>query len=144
MAQANGPPPFNHYGATRDLTADLPSCNLLALTRLLAFTLALCVLAVGTGVAEYLHDLGHDVEDAAADVAAERAGKSLPDHPQHDESNCPTHFALHAPLLSGHGYVPLLILLGLLIAFLTELPARARICCITFRLHCRGPPAPAY
>ena len=110
------------------------------MTRLIVFCLSICFFALGTGTAEYLHDLDHDAQDAAEDAAARRAGKTPIDHPPHDESNCPTHMALHAPVLTGTVTVPLLILLGLLIAFLTELPDRLPRPFPFLRIDCRGPP----
>ena len=51
--------------------------------RLPAIVLIVWYALLGTGVVAHLHDLDHDREDA---------GRS---HAPHDESNCPTHAALH-------------------------------------------------
>jgi len=110
------------------------------MTRLLVgLILATCILAIGTGTAEYLHDLDHDREDAAEARIAKASG--LPDkpHPIHDETNCRTHAALHALAIAG-GWVPVLIALGLFVAFLTQLATTLRSQHPTWSIDCRGPP----
>ena len=92
--------------------------------------LLLAFLCLGSGTAEFLHNREHAREDAQSD------------HPAapHDESNCVIHAQLHTPLLSI-AWTPLLVFLGLFVAFLSLLtpaliPQRTFI-----RLDCRGPPA---
>ena len=60
--------------------------------------------------------------------------------PTHDDSNCSIHRLLHVAKLSV-GWVPLLVCLGLFVAFLSELPATAPVRRLVIRLDCRGPPA---
>ncbi|HYO07835.1 MAG TPA: hypothetical protein VER17_02580 [Tepidisphaeraceae bacterium] len=130
--------------------------------RLPHILLLLAFVLLGTGTLERLHNLAHRHEDArhAAThyaAATHHAGQqhAAPQHatagdeglatppdprPAHDESNCDLHRRLHLPLMSA-GYVPLLICLGLFVAFLTQLaPALvSQLACL--RLDCRGPPA---
>jgi hypothetical protein len=47
---------------------------------------------------------------------------------------------LSAARISG-GYVPILVSLGLIVAFLTEPPRSVATRSPSFRLDCRGPPA---
>ena len=106
--------------------------RLAAMRRLVSILLLLTFLGFGTGVAAHLHDQQHNRADA----------KQHRNHPApaHDESNCVIHAQLHSPLLAMT-WVPLLVTLGLFIAFLSSLapalsPQRADI-----RLDCRGPPS---
>ena len=111
--------------------------------RISAAILVVCLLAIGTGLAECLHNLDHAIEDAAAITSRSSStdgSKPVLRPIHHDESNCRVHALLRAPALSS-GYVPLLVCLGLFVAFLTQLtppllPQRA-----VFRIDCRGPPA---
>jgi hypothetical protein len=100
--------------------------------------LLFCFLLLGSGTLEYIHDLQHDAEDAREDAIARAANLPLQEH-HHDENNCPTHAALHMTF-TVMAWVPILILLGLFVAFLslldTPLVARA----IPMRIDCRGPP----
>src|SRR4051794_28717963 len=101
-----------------------------AVLRFAAILISLCFLAIGTGAAEFAHNAQHTREDAAAQ-------KSSGNAPIHNDANCAVHAQLHMPVLAG-GWVPLLICLGLFIAFLTELPPafipRPTFTCI----DCRG------
>ena len=74
---------------------------------------------------------------AAADRAAGRPERNAP---VHDESNCPVHAQLHLPFIAG-GWVPLLVCLGLFVAFLTLLPASLVSHRPPLRPDCRGPPS---
>jgi hypothetical protein len=103
--------------------------------RLPSILLLLCFLVIGTGLAAYVHDLSHDREDAAA--MAKNPNKP---RPVHDETNCVTHATLRAPALA-QGWTPLLISLGLLVAFLTQLAPALDSQHTPARIDCRGPPA---
>ena len=105
-----------------------------------AILFALWFAALGAGAVEFVHDLGHAREDARAAVAARESGKPDPARPVHDDSNCPLHAQLHLPLLAP-GWVPLLVALGLFIAFLSLLPAPLVSRRSPARIDCRGPPA---
>ncbi len=109
--------------------------------RLPAILLLLCFAALGSGVMEYLHNREHAEEDAAQIAAARAAGlPDSPDKPVHDDSNCAVHAQLHLPVISA-GWVPLLVLLGLFIAFLTLLAQPLLSQRTPLRIACRGPPA---
>ena len=110
----------------------------LRMNRLAAILLILCFAGIGSGALEYWHDLEHDVEDARADAIAKAAGLPVVPH-EHDESNCPVHAQLHMPLLTV-AWVPLLVCLGLLIAFLTLIEPVYVPQPIPARIDCRGPP----
>lgn len=98
-----------------------------------------CIGALATGGLAHVHNQAHEHEDAALVEQARRDGESLPHSPVHDETNCDLHAQLHLPLLSA-GYVPLLILFGIFVAFLTLLPASVISYRPQTRLGCRGPP----
>jgi hypothetical protein len=64
----------------------------------------------------------------------------LHDHlPTHDETHCSIEAALQAPT-SAASVVPILITLGLLVAFLNELARPLISRRLLLRLDCRGPP----
>lgn len=63
-----------------------------------------------------------------------------PPTPIHDETNCELHALLNLPLLPP-ALVVVLILLGLLVAFLTLLPHALVSGRVPMRIDCRGPPA---
>jgi hypothetical protein len=96
--------------------------------------------ALGTGALEYLHNAEHRREDAREAAAAVAAGRPVKPQPLHDESNCDLHAQLHVPLLAA-GWVPLLVCLGLFVAFLTLLAPPLVSQRPLLRLDCRGPPA---
>ena len=105
-----------------------------------AFIASICFVLLGTGALEYLHNLEHEREDAAQMAIARVAGKPVQEAPRHDDSNCSVHAQLHLPTLPA-AWVPLLICLGVFVAFMTELapalaPQRAWL-----HIDCRGPPA---
>lgn len=102
--------------------------------------LLLCIGALGTGTLEYLHNLEHEREDAHEAAEARAAGLPETPHAPHDESNCDIHGQLHVPLMAA-AWVPLLILLGLFVAFLTMLAPIAVEQSVPSCLGCRGPPA---
>jgi hypothetical protein len=99
------------------------------LRRAIGILLLLAFLGLGSGLLEYLHNLEHLREDAAAGT-----------HEEHDDSNCPVHRQLHLPLISAAA-VPLLICVGLFVAFLTLLASQPSSHRPLVRLDCRGPPA---
>ena len=109
--------------------------------------LILCYVALGSGALRFAHDAQHAREDAAAAAACSEPAAGGEHHsrdphrhhPHHDESNCGTHALLGAPLLAATA-VPVLVSLGLLVAFLTLLsPPVARLR-LPARIDCRGPP----
>src|SRR5262249_36497404 len=114
--------------------------NICAVRRFVSGLLIVFFLALGTGTIEYVHNLEHAWDDAMAVARARDAGKPPPVVPAHDDSNCFVHAQLHMPTIA-QGWVPLLILLGLLVAFLTQLPISAPSVPLRLRLDCRGPPA---
>jgi len=96
-------------------------------------------LGIGSGALEYVHDLVHDIEDAQMDALCVKTGVPvLPHH--HDESNCEVHAQLHMPLLLT-GWTPILVCLGLFVAFLTLLDTPLIPRLIPACIDCRGPPA---
>jgi hypothetical protein len=105
-----------------------------------------CFLALGSGALRFAHDAQHAREDAAAAAACEHStagghghGPDRHAHHHHDESNCALHALLGAPLVAATA-VPVLVQLGLLVAFLTLLsPPVARLR-LPARIDCRGPP----
>ena len=94
--------------------------------RLAAILLVGTFLALGAGALEYVHSFQHVHVEAH--------------HDQDDPSECFLHALLHAPMLSA-SWVPLLVCLGLFLAFLTLLNERLEAARQLVRLDCRGPPA---
>ena len=109
--------------------------------RLPATLLLICYVMLGTGALARLHDLEHQREDAAELAEAQAAGLPVNPAPQHDENNCPVHAQLHLPSLPV-AWMPLLISLGLFVAFLTLLAPALAPQPNFARIDCRGPPAP--
>ena len=107
--------------------------------RATAIVMTLCYIALGSGAVERWHNHEHAAEDARAMQLAHDAGVPLDHPPIHDESNCSLHGQIH---LSGLGvaWAPLLICLGLFIAFLTLLPSRIVARPPVIACDCRGPP----
>jgi hypothetical protein len=98
--------------------------------RLTAIVMLVAIALLGSGTLEYLHNLAHAYEDIAA---------GAPESRHHDDTNCAVHAQLHLPMLGG-AHVPLLVFLGLFVAFLTQLPRAVESRRIPIRLDCRGPP----
>lgn len=100
-------------------------------------------LSLGSGALESLHNAAHAMEDAAED-ATEAAFFKATGHPvlphQHDESNCDIHAQLHMALFLT-SWVPLLVLLGLWVAFLSLFPHSLIPRHLPARIDCRGPPS---
>jgi hypothetical protein len=92
-------------------------------------------LALGTGLLENLHLRAHLLEHAAEAAAIDA------DHDSsgHSDDGCELCVTLHVPALSA-GWVPILVCLGLFVAFLTLLSARVAPQRIALRIDCRGPP----
>lgn len=107
--------------------------------RVAAMLVILCYAAVGSGGMEYWHNLEHAAEDAIPLQASADAGAPLDHPPIHDESNCPVHAQLHLAALAV-AWAPLLICLGLFVAFLSQLAPRCAGQRILFAIPCRGPP----
>jgi hypothetical protein len=107
--------------------------------KLASILLLICFFSIGTGALEYIHNLAHAAEDAREDAQAKAAGIPVEQH-HHDESNCEVHAQLHMPLIVS-GWVPILVCLGLFVAFLTllETPLIPRL--LPQRIDCRGPPS---
>lgn len=104
--------------------------------RVAAILLIMAFLALGAGAVQYAHNVQHLLEPVALH---DHSGSSEPaeeDHPV----GCFLHSVLQAPILSA-GWVPLLVCLGLFIAFLTLLSERPVAERLFERLDCRGPPA---
>jgi hypothetical protein len=101
----------------------IPSAHRSRVHRVAAIIAILWVGALGAGAVEYAHNLEHAHHDSDT----------------HDESNCPTHLQLHLGLLLP-AWIPLLISLGLLVAFISEVLPPNYICRIPARIDCRGPP----
>jgi hypothetical protein len=99
--------------------------------RLLVVILFLFQFAIATGAMSYVHELLHGDGQGRVDHAVEQ---------MHDESHCTMHEALVAPTIFTP-WVPLLVALGLFVAFLTEIPRSVVSLWPHFRLDCRGPPA---
>jgi hypothetical protein len=91
-------------------------------------------LALGTGLLESLHLRTHLLEHAKAKLFA--AEQNQPEQPEKDCELC---FQLHLPTVTS-GWVPLLVCLGLLVAFLTLLSSPLAPQRVALRVDCRGPP----
>lgn len=145
---------------------------MLQVRRVPIILLIACFALLSSGVMEWVHNLEHAREDAAASSAApaeagraergerhvhahghgghahhDHAGAAhgervpaAPPHRHHDANNCAEHAQLHIPLLSA-GPVPLLVCLGLFVAFLTQITSSPVSRAIPSRIRCRGPPA---
>ena len=102
-----------------------------------------CFLALGSGALRFAHDAQHAREDAAAPACSEPAGggegHSHGSRRHHDEKNCALHALLSAPLLAATA-VPVLVQMGLLVAFLTLLSPPVAQLRLPARIDCRGPP----
>jgi hypothetical protein len=107
--------------------------------RVAALVLIVCYAALGSGAVERWHNARHAADDARLVQAAQQAGVPLDHLPFHNDYNCSFHWQLH---LSGMavGWVPLLICLGLFLAFLTMLPVQLPAYQRLLVIPCRGPP----
>lgn len=107
--------------------------------RCVSLSLLTCFLALGSGFALYLHEQAHARDDAEVAAAAKAAGMPAPEHPDHDDNNCPIHAQLHMLMVTGT-LLPILLLLGLAVAFLTELSPHVPTSHAPLVADCRGPP----
>jgi hypothetical protein len=109
----------------------LSDCHNPAVRRFGAILLVLASAAIGSGLLLHVHNLAHAAEHV--DVHGEH-------HPvPADSRTCDLHGKLTAPVIAT-GFTPVLIALGLFIAFLTQL-SPAWVCAFAHRrLDCRGPP----
>jgi hypothetical protein len=109
--------------------------------RLIAILQLLVFLAVASGAAGALHQQQHHHTGARSSVVGVSSHITSGDSdPDGDEGHCQLCFDLHAAAIAV-SWIPLLVCLGLLITFLTELPSRLPSPRIPDRLDCRGPPA---
>ena len=102
--------------------------------RLAASIFVVAFAALGSGLLLHVHNVAHAAEHAHL------AGDGH-DH-QHaplDTSGCDLHGKLTLPMLSA-GFTPVLIALGLFVAFLTQLTPAWNAAFAHVRLDCRGPP----
>jgi hypothetical protein len=107
--------------------------------RLASILLLLCFATLGTGLAQYWHEQQHEREDRIHLSLALLAGKHLPVHGADHDSDCPICMQLHVPHLPAT-WTPILLLLGLLLAFLQPLLSRPLAQPATIHIDCRGPP----
>ena len=105
--------------------------------RIAAIVLALCFLTIGSGTAEYWHNAQHAAEDARIAAARHRP---LDSHPFHSDFNCAFHTQLHLPAMPV-AWTPLLICLGMFLAFLSPLASAMVAQRTVAAATCRGPPA---
>jgi hypothetical protein len=105
-----------------------------------ATVLLLCYLGLGSGAVESWHNAQHAAEDAKAAATAQQAGMPLDHLPFHSDENCAVHWQLHLATMAV-GWVPILICLGLFLAFLSELPRQPVAFQRSVVIPCRGPPS---
>ena len=110
------------------------------MTRFCAILLLLAVAGLGTGALRHVHDVAHVHQDHAEAHHHDDDHDAPPATPHHDSTNCTIHAKLSVPLVMT-GHVPLLIGLGLIVAFLSQLTPAWVSRFTTLRLDCRGPPA---
>lgn len=103
--------------------------------RLPAILLLIGFAALGSGLLEDLHLRAHLMERAATGHAG--SDSTAPDDAGGD--GCELCANLHVPRISG-GYVPVLVCLGVLVAFLTLLSPQFAPQFVAGRIDCRGPP----
>src|ERR1700689_4155381 len=101
--------------------------------------MVLAYAALGSGAMEHFHNAQHATEDSRLLAAAHTARTPLKHAPQHDDSNCPFHLEMHLSMLAV-GWVPLLICLLLLGAFISLHASRLNGHAPSLAIPCRGPP----
>ena len=92
---------------------------------------------IGSGWLAHVHQMEHVGHEG---VASAQRSVAASDEDGHDENNCPVCSTLHMPM-QFTGYVPLLICLGLIAAFLTQLHPALYPQCTSVWTDSRGPPA---
>jgi ABC-type nickel/cobalt efflux system permease component RcnA len=107
------------------------------LKKLASIVLLLVFASIGSGALQYAHLLDHLHHDHEADQTT--SNQPAHHHEDHDESHCAICGVLHMPTVSA-GYVPILISLGILVAFLTEIAAVSSGYRLLAWIDCRGPP----
>ena len=134
-----------HDGNAPSLDRAVPAWQCLAAVKRCApVLLVLSFTALGSGLLRHAHDAAHAREDAHLAAAREEApSKPVPLPAHHDETNCEFHALLNAPLIHDSA-VPVLVLLGLFVAFLTLLAPQPVTVRLIRRIDCRGPPACAF
>jgi hypothetical protein len=110
------------------------------LRRFPSILLIAAFLALGTGALSYLHNVDHRHLEREHASLATRDGLPPRPSPLPDDNNCKTHAQLHQPV-SAAAWTPLLVFLGLFVAFLTLLTPEPVSYRPLLRLDCRGPPA---
>jgi hypothetical protein len=95
---------------------------------------------LGSGGLQYIHNCEHQRDHARHAAMAAEHGLPLHPTPLPDDTNCQIHAQLHLPVISL-GWVPLLVCLGLFVAFLTLLTPEPVSHRPILSLPCRGPPA---
>jgi hypothetical protein len=109
--------------------------------RVTAVVLLAAFAATASGFLRYLHLREHIATAGLVAPHLDRSSVSTHhDHDEHDESNCSVCMTLNMPLMTG-GWVPLLICLGLIAAFLSLLSPSLLQQSVPLRIDCRGPPA---
>jgi hypothetical protein len=106
--------------------------NPLSVARISSILLLAGFLILGTGILENLHLQTH-LQDHA------KLSRDDSKHSDPADGDCQICHQLHLPTLST-GWVPMLICLGLIVAFLTLLAPRLTPQRIAARIDCRGPP----
>jgi hypothetical protein len=109
-------------------------------------------LLLGSGALEYLHNRAHELEDRMEDqkeaMVEAMAAPPLPSNMrripvqrphEHDENNCEMHAQLHLAVIL-YAWTPLLVCLGIWIAFLSLLAVALIPRPLPERIDCRGPP----
>jgi hypothetical protein len=114
-------------------------CNNPRVKRVCAILLLLAVAGLGSGALRHVHDVAHAHQDHATALHHDDHD-APPANPHHDSTNCTIHAKLSVPLVMT-GHVPLLIGLGLIVAFLSQLTPAWVSRFTAVRLDCRGPPA---
>lgn len=106
------------------------------LRRLPAILLVIAFAALGSGLLEDLHQRTHAMQHAAAARAVTDAAQP---QDRGDGDGCELCANLHVARIST-GWVPILVFLGLFVAFLTQLAPQWASQRVVLRIDCRGPP----
>jgi hypothetical protein len=91
--------------------------------------------ALGTGLLEDLHQRTHLMQHAAA----AKAGTEPAGHDRGDGDGCELCVSLHLARVST-GWVPVMVCLGVFVAFLTQLAPQWASQRVAVWIDCRGPP----